>query len=109
MGGNILNIGGGGKKGIFPERLEITSMPKITQYCVGDIFDKDGLSIELYYGNGAHTPIENFIITPSGPLKDTDDHITVSYTEAGKTVSISIEIQVSYVYEKLEINSWKKN
>lgn len=107
MGGKILNIGGGGGgKGIFPARLEITSMPKKTVYAVDETFKNDGLVIEVYYTNGVHAPSENYIVTPSGSLTDADDHITVSYTEAGKTVSIDISIRVFNVKRVLAENDW---
>ncbi len=61
---------------------------------VGDIFDPDGMTLALIYSNGMHAPTGNYTISPSGPLKEMDDHVTISYTEAGKTVSVDISINV---------------
>lgn len=51
--------------------------------------------VELYYTNGMHFETEGYTVTPSGPLKESDDHVTLSITEGGKTASVDITIKVT--------------
>lgn len=96
-GGRVINMSMGGGKIVKPEKLVITAQPSRTEYKVGDTFEPDGMSVELYYENGAHLTLDGsgYVITPSGALKEADEAVTVSYTEFGKTVSATVDIQVT--------------
>lgn len=86
--------GSGGGSGFTPERLDITNPPQKQDYYVGETFQREGMTVELWYTNGAHFETEGYQVTPDGPLKESDDHVTVSYTENGKKVTAEQTISV---------------
>ena len=74
--------------GVTLESIAITSPPDKTRYAPGECFDPTGMAVRALFSNGqtAYIRTENLTFTPSGPLEDGTDCVTVCF-QFGKTVA----------------------
>ena len=86
---------GGGTGSIALDSITLTGQPSRTDYKVGEPFSRDGLAVQANYTNGATKAVEDYTISPSGPLPFGTDHVTVSYMEDGVTATQRINITVT--------------
>ena len=87
--------GGGGTGSIALDTITLTSQPTTKDYKVGQSFSKAGMTVQANYTNGATKTIEDYSVSPSGPLSFGVDHVTISYTEDGVTATQRIDITVT--------------
>lgn len=72
----------------------ITNPPDNTDYYAEDYFDPTGMIVKAYYSDGSSKEITDYTYEPAGKLKETDETITVSYTEDGITKKAYQDITV---------------
>lgn len=75
--------------------IEITNSPKKTVYKVGEKFDTTGMIVTAKYQDGTLKVVTNYTYSPSGALKETNQTITISYTENGVTKQAKQPIKVA--------------
>lgn len=81
--------------GIYLESIEITSQPQKTEYKSGETFDPDGMVVKANYTNGLYMDVGGYTWSPSGPLMPGTSVVTIQYTEAGRTATATVDIEVS--------------
>ena len=74
--------------------LAVTSLPDKTQYLVAETFDSAGMEVTATYQDGTKKVISGYVIEGGEALAEGTDHVTVSYTEEGRTVSGIVRISV---------------
>lgn len=82
------------KKALVPESLTITNPPFQTTYYEGDSFRKEGMQVEVTYDNGTHETVSDYTVSPAGPLTFGTDHVTLSITRYGETLTTELPITV---------------
>ena len=93
--GKVFNItGGGGGSGIKLASIAIITYPTKTTYTAGETFDPSGMVIEATYSNGAKLEATGYSFTPSTPLTDGTEAVTIRYTEGGVTKTVDVPITV---------------
>ncbi len=68
-----------------PTKLEITTPPTKTRYIEGNVFDKTGMVVKVYYDNGDAFNIIGFVV-PTEKLMKGETSVTVSYEENNREV-----------------------
>lgn len=76
------------------ESISITTPPTKTVYLSGESFDPAGMVVTVIYSNGATLAATGYAVEPSGPLTDGMTHVTIRYTEGGKSVTAAQPITV---------------
>ncbi|MCQ2354434.1 MAG: bacterial Ig-like domain-containing protein [Clostridia bacterium] len=80
------------------ESIAVKSQPSKTKYYAGDIFNPDGLELQLHFADGKDTAVafSDCSVSPSliDPLSSAVSEITVSYDLAGHTVKTEIPLKV---------------
>ena len=91
--GLVFNMVGGGGS-IRLSSISIVTQPSKTSYNHGESFATAGMVVRATYSNGATKNVTSYTYSPSGALKFTDTHVTVTYTEGGisKTASQAISV-----------------
>ena len=74
--------------------IEITQMPNKIVYKEGETFDKTGMEVTATYSDGSRENINNYNCFPITALTTNHTHITVTYTENGRTVTAKVQITV---------------
>ena len=74
--------------------IEITQMPNKIVYKEGETFDKTGMVVTATYSDGSRENINNYNCFPITALTTNHTHITVTYTENGRTVTAKVQITV---------------
>lgn len=74
--------------------IEITQMPNKTVYEEGEKFDPTGMEVTATYSDGSRENINNYNCFPITALTTNHTHITVTYTENGRTVTAKVQITV---------------
>lgn len=84
--------GGGDPDPIRLVSVEVTTVPDRTVYSVGDVFDPEGMVVTAKYSDGSQKTLSSgeYNFSPSGPLTENDDTITVSYGGFSDTVDILV-------------------
>ena len=79
------------------QKIAITKEPNKKAYKVGEKFDMAGMEVTATYTDGTTKKVTNYTYSPTGELKESNNKITVSYTEGSvtKTVEQSITITAS--------------
>ena len=77
------NMIGGAGGGIKLVSIEITHTPNKTSYRPGQTFDPAGMEVTATYSNGATLLATGWTYTPAGALTESDQSVTVIYTEGG--------------------------
>lgn len=77
--------------------IEITSLPDITNYSMGQQFSKDGMIVHALYDNGTKTVIEDYTITGFNSQQVGEQTLTVSYS--GFTDSFTINVVEPGTYD----------
>ena len=77
------NMIGGAGGGIKLVSIEITHTPNKTGYRPGQTFDPAGMEVTATYSNGATLLATGWTYTPTGALTESDQSVTVIYTEGG--------------------------
>ena len=100
-GGKLLDINGDFSRGLMEiaERIgessvasiRMATMPSVTEYLAGDVFDPTGMVIEAVYENGAVRTIGSYVVEPSGPLSVGDTHVIVRF--AGFVLEIPVTVR----------------
>ena len=72
--------------------IEITQMPNKIVYKEGETFDKTGMVVTATYSDGSRENINNYNCFPITALTTNHTHITVTYTENGRTVTVQITV-----------------
>lgn len=99
----IFNCGGGGGGGGFPlDHLTILTSPKKTEYKSGELFDPDGMTVEVTYGNGLSVEVTNFTWSPL-ELTDGVENVAVTYSEGRKYVSAFQPVTVIPVLSSISV------
>ena len=75
--------------------ITVSAQPTKTEYLVGEEFDKAGMVVTATYSDDTQKAVTAYTYSPSGALAETDDEITVSYTEGDITKTATVEITVS--------------
>lgn len=78
--------------------IEITTMPSVTSYLVGDTLDLTGMVVTAIYSDSTTAVVDTYTTTPEEgtPLDAEGSHtVTVSYTEDGVTKTTDFNIQVN--------------
>lgn len=73
--------------------IVISTMPKKTTYYIGDSISIQGITVKAYYNNGTSKIVNNLFIDGE-TLTVGKQTVTLSYTEAGITKSVSYSIYV---------------
>lgn len=83
---------GGGSDSARLVSVEVTTNPNRTVYSVGDAFDPTGMVVTAYYSDGSNKTLSlnEYSYSPSGPLTENDDSVTVSYRGFSDTVNIVV-------------------
>ena len=74
--------------------IKITKMPNKTVYEEGEKFDPTGMEVTATYSDGSRENINNYNCFPITALTTNHTHITVTYTENGRTVTAKVQITV---------------
>lgn len=94
------------------ELYDITIMngPTKVEYIEGEDFDKTGMMVVARYNDGTSEEITEYIVVDGAKLKVTQENVTISYTENGKTVTTKQNISVShnFITETIEATCTKK-
>lgn len=93
--GNTYNMtGGAGGSGIKLASIAITELPLKTTYTAGETFDPAGMVVIATYSNGATVEATGYAFSPSTPLTDGTEAVTILYTEGGVTRTADVTITV---------------
>lgn len=76
-----------------PVSLSIVSMPKKTEYSIGETFDMNGLSVRAHYEDGSKAYISNdkLTITPSVFESEGEQVVTISCKGAETTLTVTVQ------------------
>lgn len=72
----------------------VANPPDITEYYAEEYFDTTGMVIKAYYSDGSSQEVTNYTYEPSGELTQSDETITITYTEEGITKKTYQDITV---------------
>ena len=74
--------------------VAVTTAPDKTDYFVGESFDASGMVVTAYYSDGTSKTVTSYTYAPTGALTESDNAITVSYTEKGvnKTTLLTVTV-----------------
>lgn len=61
------------------EKIEVTTMPKKTQYAAGETFDKTGMVVTATLTDGSTRDVTDMVSAPSEPLADGTEEITLEF------------------------------
>ena len=75
--------------------IAVTTPPTKTEYSPGEVFDPTGMVVTATYGNGTTKEITNYKIINGNQLSADMTTVTISYTENGKTVTTSYEVEIA--------------
>ena len=75
--------------------IRVTKNPNKISYNVGEKFDPEGMIITAYYSDNSSSIISNYTYSQRDELKESDNKITISYTEGNETKETTIDIEVS--------------
>lgn len=78
--------------GIKLQDIQITKLPTNIDYLVGDTFDPSGMVVSSVYSNGATKTITDYTYSPTGPLIEGTNVITITYSEDGETVTKTLNV-----------------
>ncbi len=81
--------------------IEITSLPMVTEYYIGDTFNPEGLSVKANFRDGLSFEIKSYIIEDVSLDTEGTVSVIIEYTEDGVTVSTSFDVTVSEPYINL--------
>lgn len=70
--------------------LLISKQPDKTDYAPGEIFNKQGMLVSGFYSNGTILPVSSYMITPDGPLAETDVAVVVVNMDKSAVVPIRV-------------------
>lgn len=76
------------------DSIAVTTPPDTLEYAAGDAFDKTGMVVTAYYGDGSEQVIDNYTVTNGDSLTGGQESVTISYTENGVTKTTEVEITV---------------
>ena len=82
--------------------LEIETMPDVTSYKKGDVFNPNGLVVKAVYDNGQKEIITDYSISPKRALDTTDTKIIIEYK--GKTINVPVEVSANENNESEFVN-----
>ena len=85
------------------ERIAVTTPPAKTTFYEGDTFDTDGMVVTVYYSGGISGAATSYMITPAGPLSQSDTKVTISY--GGKTTSVDITVLPAALLDRIEVTT----
>ena len=78
---------------IRPVSMVVTTPPNKTSYDVGEVFDPTGLTATVTYDDDSTKVVSNFTYSTL-PLTPGTTSITISYIEAGVTVTANVDITI---------------
>ena len=99
------NMIGGAGGGIKLVSIEITHSPNKTSYRPGQTFDPAGMEVTATYSNGATLLATGWTYTPTGALTESDQNVTVIYTEGGVSAQDTQIITVQKVTFDVPVQS----
>lgn len=99
------NMIGGAGGGIKLVSIEITHSPNKTSYRPGQTFDPAGMEVTATYSNGATLLATGWTYTPTGALTESDQSVTVIYTEGGVSAQDTQIITVQKVTFDVPVQS----
>lgn len=79
-------------KPVVPQSIEITTLPKRTQYTEGESFCPDGLCVTLRYSDGTSVPVTDYLL---GGYEPTVGEHTVTVTHSGFSATFSVKVTVA--------------
>ena len=88
------NMVGGGGGGIKLASITITNPPNKVEYRPGENFDPAGMEVKATYSNGATAIATGWTYSPTGPLTEGMQSVTILYTEGGVTAQASQPVTV---------------
>lgn len=77
------------------DRIEVTALPKKTQYALGEAFDSSGLQVTAYFSDGTQQIVEGYDVSAVDTSSVGEKTVTVYYTFNGTTKSDRFTIHVS--------------
>lgn len=82
---------------IYLTSIEITTPPTYTEYYEGNSFNKFGMVVQANYSDGSSVNLEEtaYTVIPT-VLVDSDEFVTISYSEQGIVKTATQPISVSY-------------
>ena len=99
------NMIGGAGGGIKLVSIEITHSPNKTSYRPGQTFDPAGMEVTATYSTGATLLATGWTYTPTGALTESDQSVTVIYTEGGVSAQDTQIITVQKVTFDVPVQS----
>jgi hypothetical protein len=78
------------------DKVQVTTLPKVTSYYVGDVIKNDGLVVTAYYRNGLSKNISGYSVK-GDTTKLGKQNIIISYSESGVTRNTSYAITVNEI------------
>lgn len=88
------NMVGGAGGGIKLASISIITPPNQTSYRPGQTFDPAGMEVQATYNNGATAIATGWNFSPSGPLSEGTQSVTILYTEGGVTAQTTQAVTV---------------
>lgn len=88
------NMVGGGGGGIKLLAIDVTKAPNKVNYRPGQTFDTTGMEVTATYSNGATLLATGWTYSPTGPLTEGTQSVTILYTEGGVTAQTTQAITV---------------
>ena len=88
------NMVGGAGGGIKLASISIITPPNQTSYRPGQTFDPAGMEVQATYNNGATAIATGWTFSPSGPLSEGTQSVTILYTEGGVTAQTTQAVTV---------------
>ena len=85
---------GGAGGGIKLASISIITPPNQTSYRPGQTFDPAGMEVQATYNNGATAIATGWNFSPSGPLSEGTQSVTILYTEGGVTAQTTQAVTV---------------
>ena len=74
--------------------IEVTTLPRSTEYYVGERFSSKGMVVTATYADGHTEKVTDFECSPTGTLDKEDTVITITYTEGKITKETELNITV---------------
>jgi hypothetical protein len=78
--------------------ISITSMPNKTEYKIGEVFDPTGMVITATCENGKTREVTTYTYS-TAPLTDEMSEMIISYTELGRTYTVTVPISVDMAFD----------
>ena len=88
------NMVGGAGGGIKLASISIITPPNQTSYRPGQTFNPAGMEVQATYNNGATAIATGWTFSPSGPLSEGTQSVTILYTEGGVTAQTTQAVTV---------------